>query len=155
MHHTCGIRLTWMLQKFSLFTLNWNCLKASMKGMLSMSPTVPPSCWHNTSINNNTNLESTECHQLHWAYNTVRCFDVCCTKSCWRLGNDFTGFMRICCPVCSVKQTLRVVHIFRPSNRARTKHVLSSLIFVLFCINDIPIYIGSTIFFGANIIFIY
>lgn len=35
-----------MLQKFSLFTLNWNCLKASMKGMLSMSPTVPPSCKH-------------------------------------------------------------------------------------------------------------
>lgn len=39
---TCGTRLTWILQKFSLFTLNWNCLKASMKGMLSMSPTVPP-----------------------------------------------------------------------------------------------------------------
>lgn len=33
-----------MLQKFSLLTLNWNCLKASMKGMLSMSPTVPPNC---------------------------------------------------------------------------------------------------------------
>lgn len=43
---TCGIRLTWMLQKFSLFTLNWNCLKASTNGMLSMSPTVPPSCRH-------------------------------------------------------------------------------------------------------------
>lgn len=41
---TCGMRLTWMLQKFSLFTLNWNCLKASMKGILSMSPTVPPNC---------------------------------------------------------------------------------------------------------------
>lgn len=49
---TCGIRLTWMLQKFSLFTLNWNCLKASMKGMLSMSPTVPPSCWHQTGYTN-------------------------------------------------------------------------------------------------------
>lgn len=52
---TCGIRLTWMLQKFSLFTLNWNCLKASMKGILSMSPTVPPNCkktqLHVTSYN--------------------------------------------------------------------------------------------------------
>lgn len=45
---TCGIRLTWMLQKFSLFTLNWNCLKASMKGILSMSPTVPPNCKKHT-----------------------------------------------------------------------------------------------------------
>lgn len=48
--HTCGIKLTWMLQKFSLFTLNWNCLKASIKGILSMSPTVPPSCWHNARL---------------------------------------------------------------------------------------------------------
>lgn len=46
---TCGIKLTWMLQKFSLFTLNWNCLKASMNGMLSMSPTVPPNCKHGTN----------------------------------------------------------------------------------------------------------
>lgn len=40
---TWGTRLTWILQKFSLLTLNWNWRKASMKGMLSISPTVPPS----------------------------------------------------------------------------------------------------------------
>lgn len=58
-HLTCGIKLTWMLQKFSLFTLNWNCLKASMKGMLSMSPTVPPSCWHTTTAQTTAGLRKT------------------------------------------------------------------------------------------------
>jgi len=29
---------------FSRFTRNWNCLKASTKGMPSMSPITPPSC---------------------------------------------------------------------------------------------------------------
>lgn len=32
-----------MLQKFSLFALNWNCLNASTNGIPSMSPIVPPS----------------------------------------------------------------------------------------------------------------
>ena len=40
---TCGTRLTWILQKFSLFALNWNCLNASTNGIPSMSPMVPPS----------------------------------------------------------------------------------------------------------------
>ena len=40
---TCGTRLTWMLQKFSDPTVNWNCLNASTNGIPSMSPMVPPS----------------------------------------------------------------------------------------------------------------
>lgn len=38
-----GTRDTCARQKFSRFTRNWNCLKASTKGMPSMSPMVPPS----------------------------------------------------------------------------------------------------------------
>ena len=41
---TCGIKLTWIQMMFSRFTRNWNCLKASTKGMPSMSPITPPSC---------------------------------------------------------------------------------------------------------------
>ena len=41
---TSGTRLTWILQKLLGPTLNWNCLNASMKGIPSMSPMVPPSC---------------------------------------------------------------------------------------------------------------
>ena len=38
-----GTRETWTEQKFSLPTRNWNCRKASTKGIPSMSPIVPPS----------------------------------------------------------------------------------------------------------------
>jgi hypothetical protein len=41
---TWGTRLTWITQKLSRPTRNWNWRKASTKGMLSMSPIVPPSC---------------------------------------------------------------------------------------------------------------
>ena len=41
---TCGIKLTWIQMMFSRLTRNWNCLKASTKGMPSMSPITPPSC---------------------------------------------------------------------------------------------------------------
>ena len=64
---TCGIRLTWMLQKFSLFTLNWNCLKASMKGMLSMSPTVPPNCKYTQTLSETVLAASAEAGKRTWS----------------------------------------------------------------------------------------
>ena len=44
-----GTRETSNQHEFSLPTLNWNCLRASMKGALSISPTVPPSSMIQTS----------------------------------------------------------------------------------------------------------
>ena len=41
--HTSGIKLTCTTQKLSFPTRNWNCRKASMYGIPSISPTVPPS----------------------------------------------------------------------------------------------------------------
>ena len=55
---TWGTRLTWMLQKFSWPTRNWNCRKASTNGMPSMSPIVPPSCrpWETQNHTHNFSL---------------------------------------------------------------------------------------------------
>ena len=48
-----------MLVKFSVPTLNWNCLKASTKGMPSISPMVPPSWTKATKLLTTHNVRET------------------------------------------------------------------------------------------------